>query len=440
MPPRGDEGFLQAALRLGFLANEALPEIERERLELERFHGRAVAVEHVAIQHGWMTGEQVDRLRECLRRRIMLCPHCWLRLNTFGLEAGTRVECGRCKRSLRLPTDACAELLDPQEAGDATLDIPNATPAPGPPADSAQEATARHRSSFGSRGFRLLEMIGKGGMGVVYKAVQYPLQRIVAIKVMRRDLEQDPRHVRRFFREARAAARIEHPNIVPIHEAGRDATSYYLMMAYVDGVSLQHEIDRKGALPPSRSLSVALDIARGLGAAHRQGVVHRDIKPSNLLLRADGSACVTDFGLVRLTGAEVSRITRTGELVGTLRYMSREQMLDPRNATPASDVYSLGATLYHMLTGAAPFAGLGFMDIARHLHDRRTPCLPSGVPHLPPALVSVVNRMMAPEPADRYADGGAVFPALADALRALHGDGPDLDFDHPTPFPGQALT
>ncbi len=203
------------------------------------------------------------------------------------------------------------------------------------------------------------------------------------------------------------------------------------------GVSVccPQEIDDAGAVAPARALTVALDVARGLAATHQCGVVHRDVKPSNVLVRQDGSACLTDFGLVRMSGTEEARLTATGEIVGTVNYMAPEQFRDPRRVTPQSDVYSLGATLFHALSGMPPFAGEPIPAIAMRLVRGEVPAFDARLTGPPAELISLVRRMMAVDPAARFADGRALVPAIIEGLKALHGIGRNVPWREDTEPP-----
>ncbi|HHE73013.1 MAG TPA: serine/threonine protein kinase, partial [Chloroflexi bacterium] len=180
----------------------------------------------------------------------------------------------------------------------------------------------QHGSVLQNR-YRILHQIGRGGMAVVYKAHQPALERYVAIKVLPQQFTFDREFVERFLREARAVARLNHPNIVTIHDVGQAGGTYYIVMEYVEESSLANLLRRQGALPPQQAAQIVAQVASALDYAHQQGFVHRDVKPSNILLGAGGVAKLTDFGIVK--AAEGTRLTQTGTLLGTPEYMSPEQ-------------------------------------------------------------------------------------------------------------------
>jgi hypothetical protein len=201
----------------------------------------------------------------------------------------------------------------------------------------------------------ILEMLGQGGMGAVYKVRQPALDRLVALKILPQEAAADPAFTERFTREARAMARLHHPNIVTVYEFGHKGGLYYLLMEFVDGVNLRHLL-RVGRLQPAEALKIIPQICDALQYAHEEGVVHRDIKPENVLLDKKGRVKLTDFGIAKLLGAEQGTHTITGpwQVVGTLNYMAPEQMDKPRSVDHRADIYSLGVVFYEMLTGELP--------------------------------------------------------------------------------------
>jgi predicted Ser/Thr protein kinase len=265
------------------------------------------------------------------------------------------------------------------------------------------------------RGYELLREIGRGGMGVVYAARDTRLDRLVAIKVLPELVSSDV--VReRFLREARAAARLSHPSIVPIYAADERDGVTFLVMAYVDGSTLAARLRAEGRLSPADAVPILRDVARALGAAQARGVIHRDIKPENILIdRATGRAMVTDFGIARLADAlQSGALTRTGQVLGTVGYMSPEQVtadvVDGR-----SDLYSLGIVAFEMLAGRLPFEGPAPAVIVAHA-TKPAPPLASVAQDVPAALCAIVDRCLSKNPSDRLATGEALATALEQAL------------------------
>ncbi|MBL8798063.1 MAG: serine/threonine protein kinase [Planctomycetia bacterium] len=202
--------------------------------------------------------------------------------------------------------------------------------------------------------YDLLEKIGEGCMGVVYKATRWDSKDVVAVKVMPAEIASNPVLLKRFEQEFRITSKLDHPNIVRVLEFCRNGTSPYLVMELVEGESLGDKLDREGKLSEDDAINIILQIAHGLHRAHRQGLIHRDVKPDNILVTKDGVAKLTDLGLAKDADSGAD-LTRTGRGLGTPDYMAPEQFRNAKNASIRCDVYSLGATLYHMITGKVPF-------------------------------------------------------------------------------------
>ncbi|MCW2666567.1 MAG: pknA [Frankiales bacterium] len=267
------------------------------------------------------------------------------------------------------------------------------TPAPGPAVVAGRYALA--------------DRIAVGGMGEVWRATDTVLERPVAVKLLRADRMSGPDRDR-FRAEARHAAALSHSGIASVFDYGEDedGSRAWLVMELVDGEPLSTRLDREGALPVERVLSLLGQAADALDVAHTAGVVHRDVKPGNLLVRPDGVVKVTDFGIARALDGTSST---TGLMVGTAFYMSPEQAVG-QPVTPASDVYALGVVAFECLTGVRPFDGANVADVARaHVHDPPPP-LPSV---LPAALRSLVLRALSKDPADRPTSAGEFAAALA---------------------------
>lgn len=207
------------------------------------------------------------------------------------------------------------------------------------------------------RGMEILEVLGRGGMGIVCKARQLSLDRLVALKILSPMIATRPGIEERFAREAKALAALSHPNIVAVYDCGKESDLFFLVMEYVDGFTLRKPITEK-KVTPHKAVKITLHILRALEAAHAAGIIHRDIKPDNVLIDRKGHVKVLDFGLAKLTGIDESMLlTQSGALLGTARYMAPEQMGDPRSVNHRADVYSTGVVLYEMLTGEVPFVG-----------------------------------------------------------------------------------
>jgi protein kinase-like protein len=270
-------------------------------------------------------------------------------------------------------------------------------------------------------GYRIEGVIGRGGMGVVYLAEQRSLNRMVALKVVAPELAADEGFRARFVREAQLAASLEHPNIIPIHDAGEDGDTLFISMRYVPGVDLDHRLDEGGALPLEETVDVMRQAGNALDAAHAAGLVHRDVKPANILIASgvgpspEGRVFLTDFGLTKRLDSR-TRLTRTGFFLGTVAYSAPEQ-LQGREVDGRTDVYSLVCVLYQCLTGALPFQrDTDPAMVAAHLMD--PPPAPTALRReLPPALDDLVRRGMAKSPDDRYQTCREVVDELQRAIR-----------------------
>jgi serine/threonine-protein kinase len=267
--------------------------------------------------------------------------------------------------------------------------------------------------------YEITAPIATGGMGEVWKARDRVLDRIVAAKVLRSEYTGDPSFLARFRNEARHTAGLTHPNIASVYDYGETVDDSgtqqlaFLVMEFVEGQPLVSILHEEGRLPVDWTLHVLSQSADGLSAAHRAGVVHRDIKPGNLMVRPDGVVKLTDFGIAQARDA--APLTRTGMVVGTAQYLSPEQA-QGMEVTAASDVYSLGVVAYECLSGARPFDGASQVAIALAHINRPPPPLPAEVP---PAVRLLVERALAKDPADRFADGGA----FAEAIRRVAAGG-----------------
>jgi serine/threonine protein kinase len=294
--------------------------------------------------------------------------------------------------------------------------------------------------------FELLEQIGVGGMAAVLKARDTQLDRAVALKILPPDMAADPENVRRFQKEAQAAAKLDHENIARVFFCGEDQGLHFIAFEFVEGENLRMVLDRKGGrLGVGEALSYMIQVAAGLAHAAERGVVHRDIKPSNIIITPDGRAKLVDLGLARnLERRDEKSLTHSGVTLGTFDYISPEQALEPRDADERSDIYSLGCTLYHMLTGRPPVPE-GTPARKLHHHTNVKPIDPRElVPDLPDSVVLILNRMMAKRPEDRYQRTAYLLRDLIAAARqiGIQADTPEgvLPVEPPGPGSGRGLS
>jgi eukaryotic-like serine/threonine-protein kinase len=262
--------------------------------------------------------------------------------------------------------------------------------------------------------YELEELVGTGGMSSVYRAHDRLLERDVALKVLHDQFTVDGDYVERFRREARSVAQLSHPNIVTVIDRGEQDGRQFIVFEYVDGENLKALVEREGPLPEREAIELALQIARALGFAHEHGLVHRDVKPQNVLLNGDGQAKVTDFGIARSLDVH-GGLTQTGTVMGTSDYIAPEQARG-RRADAQSDIYSLGAVLYELLTGEVPFPGANFVAVAlRHINEP-SPSVRERRPDLSPRLDAAITRAMAKEPRERFRSMDELCAELAACL------------------------
>jgi TolB-like protein/Tfp pilus assembly protein PilF/predicted Ser/Thr protein kinase len=302
-------------------------------------------------------------------------------------------------------------------AGDGAISVTKSLSPPG----------AHPPGSFFAGRYKIIGAAGEGGMGVVYKAEDAKLGRTVALKFLPAALARDPEAKKRFLREARAAAILDHPNICPLYEVDEAEGEMFLTMAFVEGRSLKERV-AEGRLPLVEAVGIAVQAAEGLRAAHERGVVHRDVKPANIMLGRDGQVRITDFGLASVEGGV--ELTRPQTVLGTPAYMSPEQVRGERTDS-RTDIWSFGCTLFEMTAGRRPFAGESLQETRSVILNDAPPDPASLRADLPPGLSEVILKCLRKRPGDRYPDFDAVLAALRseavmgrDAAEAGRGPSP----------------
>jgi serine/threonine protein kinase len=322
------------------------------------------------------------------------CPRC---RSTYEAEPGKPAACPACAGAAQAVTQ---------------VESPAAAPAPTAEPSPAKSRAPAPDPAVGKvvGGYRILSRLGRGGMSTVYKAVQVSLDRFVALKIPHDDFIRDERFRARFDREARTLAKLDHPNIVQIIDVGTAAGRYYIAMEYVEGTTLGRYLAQRGPLPLPAGAVLLKKCCAALARAHEAKIVHRDIKPDNILLTVGGQPKLTDFGLAKPLDA-ASTLSLTGTILGTPLYMSPEQA-DGADVDARSDLYSLGATFYHALTGRPPFEGATAVTIV--LKHTKEPLKPAHQMNasIPAGLSDVLTRMLAKKPEDRFPSAEAVIAAI----------------------------
>lgn len=281
--------------------------------------------------------------------------------------------------------------------------------------------------------YQIAGQLGEGGMGTVYRGVHTLIDREVAIKVLRSDVAFAPQAVSRFIREAQTCVGLIHPNIVTTYEIDKQGDTVYMVMELVEGDDLSALVKKHGPLTDKEAVQTIKQVADGLAHAHAKGIIHRDIKPHNIIVSESGNAKLVDLGLARIVAEDVSKEesnracqdrtsrspneiwedqTKTGSLLGTLAYMAPEQAIDPRQVDPRSDIYSLGCTLYFLLAGQHAFVGRSAEDVIRKHHSSDYRKLVDVQPSVPATLASIVHRMMAANPSERFKSAADVAHTL----------------------------
>src|SRR5207302_7592179 len=268
--------------------------------------------------------------------------------------------------------------------------------------------------------------IGRGAMGVVYKALDSVLERPVAVKTVNITLEREyaDKYEKRFYQEARAAGSLNHPNIVTIHDVGKAGDVVFMAMEYIEGVELRTLISEGQPLRVAQALSIAAQIAEGLAYAHQRGVVHRDVKPANIMVLANGPVKITDFGIARMRGSR--DLTQTGMLLGSPKYMSPEQVIGKR-ADHRPDIFSLGVILYEMLVGAAPCNGENVTALMYQIVNFVPPAPSSVNQAVPDMLDYIVAKMIAKPVEERYAEAAELARDLRECERQLAAAAPAVN-------------
>ena len=243
--------------------------------------------------------------------------------------------------------------------------------------------------------YQIIKSIGEGGMANVYLAYDTILDRNVAVKVLRGDLSNDEKFVRRFQREALAASSLSHPNIVEVYDVGEDNGEYYIVMEYIEGKHLKNLLKKRGKLTLSEAVDIMLQITDGLSAAHDSYIIHRDIKPQNIMILENGLVKITDFGIAMAMNA--TQLTQTNSVMGSVHYLPPEQA-SGQGSTLQSDIYSMGIVMYELITGELPFKGDNAVEIAlKHLKEP-IPDIREKVPNVPNSIYNIIKRATAKNP------------------------------------------
>lgn len=276
--------------------------------------------------------------------------------------------------------------------------------------------------------YEIIKSIGEGGMANVYLAYDTILDRRVAIKVLRGDLSNDEKFVRRFQREALSASSLSHPNIVEMYDVGEDNGIYYIVMEYIEGVTLKQLIKKRGALTLSEAIDIMLQITDGISQAHDSYIIHRDLKPQNIMIKEDGTIKITDFGIAMALNS--TQLTQTNSVMGSVHYLPPEQA-SGKGSTIRSDIYSMGILFYEILTGSLPFKGENAVEIALKQMRDEIPSVRKKNSAIPQSVENVIIKATAKNPKNRYSDSKEMHADLLTVLNDDRMNEPKIVFKYP---------
>ena len=276
--------------------------------------------------------------------------------------------------------------------------------------------------------YEVIKSIGEGGMANVYLAYDTILDRRVAVKVLRGDLSNDEKFVRRFQREALSASSLSHPNVVEMYDVGEDNGIYYIVMEYIEGKTLKQLIKKRGALTLSEAIDIMLQITDGISQAHDSYIIHRDLKPQNIMIKEDGTIKITDFGIAMALNS--TQLTQTNSVMGSVHYLPPEQA-SGKGSTIRSDIYSMGILFYEILTGNLPFKGENAVEIALKQMRDEIPSVRKQNPAIPQSVENVILKATAKNPKNRYSDSKEMHADLLTVLNDDRMNEPKLVFKYP---------
>ncbi|MBI4614890.1 MAG: protein kinase [Planctomycetes bacterium] len=443
---RGDLLFGKIVVARKLATPEQVHECVRVQ-EKYRTQGKSVSLGEILVSKKVLTPRQVKQILDGQKVTILTCPKCGRNYNVLHFDPERRYNCRDCMEDLVAAAHSgVVNVSEPPPATDAPeesdLSLPAVEEAPvvvappksspaalgdaaalGPEEDAEIEIQLPEEKEdelCGQNvgGYLILKKLGQGGMGKIYKARQISLDRIVVLKMLNDDLANNEVFLSRFQIEARSAARLNHPHIVQIYDVAESDNCHYFSMEYVEGENVGDILDRRGRLPILRALSIVTQVTEALREAHNNNIVHRDIKPDNILLTARGAAKLSDLGIAKnqnYKGNENLEISDLGVTVGTPYYISPEQAKDSSKVDCRADIYSLGASFYHMLTGRVPFYGTNPAVIFLKLANEEPPDPQKFNPLVPFAVLRVLRKMMKKDPAKRHQSSAELLEALRHA-------------------------
>lgn len=421
-----EEALIENAVRRALAGPEEVARARKTQAEMEE-RGLFPFLGDILVQQGVVSLRRMASLLAEIAVRFVVCASCGGRFHAYKGET----KCPDCGKAAAKPARVAGAHREPREGPSEA----------GPPAAGAHdEKKRRGPSRIGEKlsieapppkrpaawnpkvgdvlaGCRLEEKIGRGGMGEIYRARHLALDKEVAVKVIAPHLVAQPHHVQRFLAEARAAARVEHPNIVQVYDAGQERGTYFMVLQFVRGESLRDILRERGRLAPRETLDIVKQTALALSFAHGHGMVHRDVKPGNLMIDESGVVKLLDFGLTKDLYGD-AHLTTAGVVVGTVQYMSPEHA-EGHHVDGRSDLYSLGVTWFEMLTGGVPFDGASPWTILIKQQKEPAPDMRSLFPEIPGRIAGIVLKLLEKDPDTRFASAEELVEAVEEAERAV---------------------
>ncbi len=368
--------------------------------------GNEVPLGNILVSRGILSIESLKEVLSATGQLALHCPDCSVTMPIQEYSSEHEYLCSLCNSEL---------VFTSRQAG------PVSSSHSDDPASGRVQKNLNHEELLDREigGCKIIRHLASGGMGSVYEAEQLNLGRRVALKVLSNDLASDENFVKRFLQEARAAAALSHPNLIHINDAGTSQGIHFYTMEYVDGKNISEVLEEKKKLELVDALGIVKQVALALQHAHARHVVHRDIKPENIMLTPEGHVKVADLGLAKKEhGANTTTVTQAGSILGTPYYMAPEQARDFRKADARSDIYSLGVSLFKMITGHVPYNGNSAIEVMMKALEGKRPLVSQYLPQSPPELDSLLGGMMAVDPNHRFSNAEALLEGIDQVLEA----------------------
>jgi len=372
------EGFFgETAVRLAFTTRERVGEC----LDVQRSE-RKGKLGQLLVERGYITSAQVHSVLEAQNKRLVKCPGCGKRMNVAGLVPGKQVACPGCG----MVSSAAEVRLAPRGELAAEFEV------------QAQEPAAEKKVEIG--GYEILTRLGSDGTGTYCKARHLESGAVCALKIMSSQAMSEKAFVRRFIEDGKRGTQLQHKNIKKLYEVGVDKGRYYFSTEFVEGASLRRVLEGGKKLPPQQAIDIAIKAGEALEYAHSRGVLHGDVRPSNIIIANDGTVKLAALGLAKDVGANLTHFARSKEV--TAFYLAPEQAVDDTRVDERTDVYSLGATVYHMVTGRPPYEGDSPLEILMRMSEEELSPPEAIEPRVPVELSRVVMKMLGDEPGKRH--------------------------------------